>query len=82
MLVLRACPVELRRVERLSVRPTEVVVVRDRRRSVTWRDLADAAGAPVVAELEIDPAVAAAVDAGLAQRPLPRAFLRVLDGIR
>jgi hypothetical protein len=49
---------------------------------VSWQDLADAAGAPVVAELEIDPAVAAAMDAGLDRRPLPRSFLRVLDGLR
>lgn len=82
MLVTRACPVALRRLEQLPVAPTGIVVVRDRRRSVTWQDVTAAAGAPVVAELEIDPAVAAAVDAGLAKRPLPRAFLRVLDGLR
>ncbi|HWJ98156.1 MAG TPA: hypothetical protein VNQ33_08350 [Acidimicrobiales bacterium] len=82
LLVARACPMTLRRLERLTTRPAEVVVVRDRRRSVTWRDVAEASGAPVVAELEIDPAVAAAVDAGLDRRPLPRSFLRVLGGVR
>jgi hypothetical protein len=35
-----------------------------------------------VAELEVDPAVAAAVDAGLRRRPLPRRFVRALDGLR
>jgi hypothetical protein len=59
-----------------------VIVVRHRRRTVRWPEIAEASGAPVVAELEIDPAVAAAVDAGLAHRPLPRRYLRVLDGIR
>lgn len=82
VLVVRACPIALRRLEHLPVRPSGVVVVRERRRSVSWQDLADAAGAPVVAELEIDPAVAAAMDAGLDRRPLPRSFLRVLDGLR
>lgn len=82
LLVTRACPVALRRLTALPVAPDGIVVVRDRRRTVTWQDVADASGAPVLAELEIDPAVAAAVDAGLARRPLPRTFLRVLDGVR
>lgn len=82
LLVARACPLSLRRIERAALVPTEVVVVRDRRRAVPWQHIAEAAGAPVVAELEIDPAVAAAVDAGLDRRALPRGFLRVVDGIR
>lgn len=82
LLVVRACPLSLRRLERSSASPTGIVVVRDRRRSVTWREVAAAARAPVVAELEVDPAVAAAVDAGLRRRPLPRRFVRALDGLR
>ncbi len=82
LLVTRACPLALRRLEQLPVHPSGVVVVRERRRSVTWHDVAAASGAAVVAELDVDPAVAAAVDAGLDRRPLPRAFLRVLDGLR
>lgn len=82
LLVARACPLTLRRVGDLTLTPSEVVVVRDRRRAVTWHELAEASEAPVVAELEIDPAVGAAVDAGLDRRPLPRAFLRVLGGLR
>lgn len=82
LLMVRACPVALRRMADLPRRPDGIVVVRERRRSVTWRDIAEASGAPVVAELEIDPGVAAAVDAGLAVHPLPRAFLRVLRDLR
>lgn len=81
LLVERACPIGVRRLERLERLPSGVVVVRERRRSVTWEHLADASGASVVAELEIDPMVAAAVDGGLAKRPLPRSFLRVLGGL-
>jgi hypothetical protein len=82
LLVVRACPIALRRIMGLRTRPDGIVVVRDRRRSITWRDIAAAAGAPVVAELEVDPGVAAAVDAGLDRRSLPRGYLRVLDGLR
>lgn len=82
LLVARACPVSLRRIEACARKATEVVVVRDRRRSVSWQDVAEAAAAPVTAELEVDPAVAAAVDAGLAHRALPRQFVRVLGGLR
>ena len=49
LLVVRACPITLRRLERLPVLPTGIVVVRERRRSVSWQEVATAAGAPVVA---------------------------------
>ena len=82
LLVTRACPVALRRLAHLPVRPEGVVVVRDRRRSVAWHEIAEVSGAPVLAELDVDPAIGVAVDAGLANRPLPRTFLRVLGGLR
>lgn len=81
-LVVRACPLALPGLAELPAEPTGVIVVRHRRRTVRWQDIADASGAPVVAEPEIDPAVAAAVDAGLAARSLPRRFLRVLGDLR
>lgn len=81
LLVTRACPLALRRLGDLPVRPTGVVVVRDHRRAVTWQDVAAACVAPVVAELDVDPAVGAAVDAGLLHRPLPRSFLRALGAV-
>ena len=82
LLITRACPMALRHLAVLPVMPSGVVVVREPRRTVTWSDVGDVTGAPVVAELDIDPAVAAAVDAGLANRTLPRAFLRVLGSLR
>jgi hypothetical protein len=82
LLVVRACPLVLPLLAELPVSPSGVIVVRHRRRTVTWQEIAEASGTTVVAELEVDPAVAAAVDAGLAHRALPRRFLRVLDGVR
>lgn len=82
LLVVRACPIAIHRLTALPARPDGIVVVRERNRSVTWQEVAAAAGTPVLAELEVDPAVAAAVDAGLDRRALPRRFVRVLDGLR
>lgn len=82
LVVVRACPFSVRRLEALTQPPTGVIVVSERRRAVTWRAVEAAAGAPVVAQLDVDPAVAAAIDAGLDRRPLPRSFLRVLGSLR
>jgi len=55
-----------------------VVLVRDPGRAVRSADVAVVVGAPVVAEVAVDPAVARAVDAGLARTRLPRAHLDAL----
>lgn len=81
ILVARACPVALARLRQRPAAPTAVVVVRGHRRSTSRHDIARAAGAPVRAELDLDPAVGAAVDAGLAHRQLPRRVLRVLEQV-
>lgn len=81
LLVVRACPLDLAAVAAEPTIPTGVVVVRPRARSTSCADLADAAGAPVLAELDLDPAVGRAVDAGLALRPLPRSYLRALGAV-
>ncbi len=81
VLVVRACPLSLRAVAELPLPPDAVVVVRDHRRAVRWEDVADRCGAPVVAELDVDPAVGAAIDAGLRTRALPHRFLQALRGV-
>lgn len=81
LLVVRACPLDLAAVAAEPTIPTGVVVVRPRARTTSCADLADAAGAPVLAELDLDPAVGRAVDAGLALRPLPRSYLRALGAV-
>jgi MinD-like ATPase involved in chromosome partitioning or flagellar assembly len=71
LLVIRSCYLALRRASRLTVRPDGVVVVLDPGRALDRRDVGDVVGAPVVATLEVDPAVARAVDAGTFARRMP-----------
>lgn len=72
LLVARLCALGIGRARQASVRPTGVVVVRDPGRVLTVADVERAVGAPVVADLATDPAVARAVDAGLLVGRLPR----------
>lgn len=81
VLVTRACFLSLRRALAGPLRPTEVVLVAEPGRSLTRHDVATALGAPVVAVVELDPAVARAVDAGLLASRLPRGLARELRGV-
>ncbi|MCU1498558.1 MAG: ATPase involved in chromosome partitioning [Acidimicrobiales bacterium] len=81
LLVTRACVLGVRRAIDAPVRPSGVVVVRDAGRALSTADVAAAVGAPVVAELAMDPAVARATDAGLARRRLPRSFVEAVASL-
>lgn len=74
ILVTRACYLSLRRAAASALVPTGVVVVLEPGRALRPIDIAHAVGAPVVAEVDIDPAVARAVDAGLLSTRLPRSL--------
>ena len=78
LLVTRACYLGLRRAIDLPVRPSGVVLVREAGRSMGRDDVEHVVGAPIVAEIPVDPAVARAVDAGVLARRLPRALARPL----
>jgi MinD-like ATPase involved in chromosome partitioning or flagellar assembly len=78
VLVTRACFVSLRRAMEAPVRPSAVVLVAEPGRSLTRHDVATCLGVPVVAVVEVDPAVARAVDAGLLASRLPRRLAREL----
>jgi MinD-like ATPase involved in chromosome partitioning or flagellar assembly len=79
LLVTRPCYLALRHARVASPRPTGVVVVREPGRVLGRDDVEQVVGAPVVAEVEVDPSVARAVDAGLLATPrLPRALSRAL----
>lgn len=81
LLITRACPLAQRRLRRLPHRPSGIVVVRDHRRAMSWAQATDGVDAPVLAELDVDPSIGAAVDAGLARRRLPRSVLHALADI-
>jgi len=78
ILVTRACFLSLRRATAMPLRPSEVVLLAEPGRSLTRADVEDCVGAPVVAEVPVDPQVARAVDAGLLATRLPRTLVREL----
>ena len=80
LLVLRPCYLALRRAAAAPLRPSGVVFVNEPGRSLSRRDVESVLGVPVVAEVDMDPAVARAVDAGLLACRLPRLLERSLKG--
>jgi hypothetical protein len=77
--VTRACYLALRHAAAAPHRPTGVIVVREAGRSLDRHDVERVVGVPVAAEVEVDPAVARSVDAGLlATHRLPRQLDRAL----
>lgn len=79
VLVTRACFLALRRAVAAPLRPSEVVLLREPGRSLTRVDVEECLGAPVVAEVTVDPGVARAVDAGLLASRLPRGLAKELS---
>jgi MinD superfamily P-loop ATPase len=74
LLVTRPCYLALRAAVRQPVRPTGVVLVEEPGRALRARDVEASLGAPVVATVLLDPAIARAVDAGLLLARLPGGF--------
>ena len=77
VLVVRACYLALRRLGALRNRPDRVVLVVEPGRALDRRDVERIVGAPVVATLDVDAAVARRVDAGLLLRRPPSGLLAV-----
>jgi hypothetical protein len=80
ILVTRACYLALRHATRAPLKPSVVVVVREPGRALSNGDVESTIGAPIVAVVEVDPAVARAVDAGLLSGRLPRSLGKALAG--
>ncbi len=78
LLITRACYLGLRRAATAPVRPSGVVLVSEAGRALGRDDVETVVGAPVRAEVAVDPAVARAVDAGMLASRLPRALDRAL----
>lgn len=84
LLVTRPCYLALRRAVAVGVRPHGIVLVGEGGRALQPDDVAQVVGAPVVAEVRTDPAVARVVDAGLLVSRMPRVLegaLRELPGM-
>ena len=78
LLVTRPCYLSLRRAAASGVQPSGIVLIGEPGRALSARDIERAVGAPVVAELHYDPAVARAVDAGLLAARLPASLAHAL----
>jgi hypothetical protein len=78
LLVTRACFLALRRAVTLPLRPSEVVLLTEPGRALGRADVERAVGAPVVADVAVDPQVARAVDAGMLGRRLPAGLAKDL----
>jgi hypothetical protein len=78
LLVTRACFLALRRCADLPLRPSGVVLLHEPARSLRGADVEATVGAPVVAEVPYDVAVARAVDRGDLATALPRSLSRAL----
>jgi Cellulose biosynthesis protein BcsQ len=80
LLVTRGCYLALRRAALLEHRPSGVVLVGEPGRALGGVDVEISVGAPLLAIVRIDPAIARAVDSGLLATRLPRTIGRELRG--
>lgn len=78
-IVTRACYLSLRRAARQHVSADGIVLVEEPGRVLRGPDIESSLGAPIVARVLLDPAVARAVDSGLLIARLPKAFCRALE---
>lgn len=74
--VMRGCYLSFRRAVSLPVRPSGVVLVKEPGRTLDANDVEGVLDVPVVAEVDLDPAIARAVDAGLLLARVPRNLMR------
>jgi hypothetical protein len=78
LLVTRSCYLALRRAARCDRTPDGVILVRESGRALDRGDVEGLLSVPVVAEVDTDPAVARAIDAGLLLTSGPRHVARAL----
>jgi MinD-like ATPase involved in chromosome partitioning or flagellar assembly len=76
LLVTRPCFLSLHRAIELPIRPSGIVLLKEPGRALGRIDVERTVGAPVVAEVAVDPQVSRAVDAGLLTTRLPRSLAR------
>ncbi len=81
LLVTRPCYLSLRRAAQLSVSPTGIVLINEAGRALGKHDVEAVIGAPVVAEISFDAAIARAVDAGLLASRIPTIMSKQLAAV-
>jgi len=81
LLVTRPCYLSLRRAAQLSVSPTGIVLINEAGRALGKHDVEAVIGAPVVAEIDFDAAIARAVDAGLLANRIPTIMSKQLAAV-
>jgi hypothetical protein len=81
LLITRPCFISLRRALSLPLRPDGVVLIEEAGRALGRSDVEDVLGVPVVATIDVDAAVARAVDAGLLAARLPSPLGRALRDV-
>ncbi|CAN0432987.1 unnamed protein product [Phaeothamnion confervicola] len=82
LLVTRACFVAMQRAVRMTARPSGIVLVREPERALRPSDVEHAIGVPIVAVVDLDPAVARMADAGMLAGRMPRTFGLALRAVR
>jgi hypothetical protein len=81
LLVIRPCYLALRRVAAAPIRPSGVVLLVEPGRALGRAEVENVVGAPVRAELPVEPGVARTIDAGMLASRLPRSLDRGLRGL-
>ncbi|MCB0998966.1 MAG: hypothetical protein KDB40_06680 [Acidimicrobiales bacterium] len=82
LLVTRPEYLALRRAVRLPGNATGVVVVREPVHQYRTADIASIVGAPILADVHWDPAMARLADQGLLGRRFPTAWMRAIERVR
>ena len=81
LLVTRPCYLSLRRAAQLSMSPTGIVLINEAGRALGKHDVEAVIGAPVIAEIIFDAAIARAVDAGLLASRIPTIVSKQLAAV-
>ena len=81
LLITRPCYLSLRRAAQLSVSPTGIVLINEAGRALGKHDVEAVIGAPVIAEIIFDAAIARAVDAGLLASRIPTIMSKQLAAV-
>ena len=81
LLIIRPCYLALRRASMLTTKPDGIIVITEPGRALGAHDVESVVGAPVLAEIPFDPAIARAVDAGLLAGRVPTLLAKHLADV-